>query len=54
VYISVRWFDKNDKVIAQDTAHISDLEPPETLPFHAFTKKNPEITRYDTTIKSVY
>jgi hypothetical protein len=54
VYISVRWFDKNDKVIAKDLASVSDIAPGETLPFHADTQKNPEIKRYDVTIKSVH
>jgi hypothetical protein len=54
VYISVRWFDKNDKVIAIDLASVSDIAPGETLPFHADTQKNPEIKRYDVTIERVH
>ena len=51
--IPVRWFDKNDKVIAQDTTYVFNLVPGETLPFHASTDKNPEIARYDVTIQNV-
>jgi hypothetical protein len=44
-YISVRWFDKNAKVIAQRTARVDNHAPGETLPFHVSTSKNPEIMR---------
>ena len=50
--ISVRWFDKNDKVIAQDTTYLQPRTG-RTSPFHASTDKNPEIARYDVTIQNV-
>jgi hypothetical protein len=50
VFISVRWFDKDNKVVAKDKTYVSDLAPGETLPFHADTEKNPEIVRYDVTV----
>jgi hypothetical protein len=52
VRISVRWFNKDNKVVAKDDALVSDLAPGETLPFHAYTDKNPEITHYDVTVES--
>ena len=54
VWIAVRWFDKSDKVVAKDSTYVSDLAPGETLPFHAYTEKNPEIKRYDVTIERVH
>jgi hypothetical protein len=54
VHISVRWFNKENKVVAKDSTFVSDLAPGETLPFHADTDRNPEITRYDVTVESVY
>ena len=54
VYLSVRWFDENDKVIAQSTARVDNLAPGETLPFQASTSKNPEITHYLVSVQNVY
>ena len=45
VYILVRWFDKARRVVARNTAIVTDLAPGETLPFRAFAKKNPDFTR---------
>jgi hypothetical protein len=53
VYILVRWFDKSRKVIDHYTTIVIDLAPGETLPFHAFAKKNPDIIRYDVTVDRV-
>lgn len=54
VSIAVRWFDKNNKVVAKDSTLVSDLAPGETLPFHAYTNKNLEIVRYDVTVESTH
>ena len=54
VFISVRWFDKHNKVVAKDSTYVSDLAPGETLPFHAYTSNNPEISRYDVTVESAH
>ena len=46
VYLSVQWYDKNGKVIAESTARVDNLAPGESLPFEASTSKNPEIKSY--------
>jgi hypothetical protein len=54
VFIVVRWFDKNGKVVAKNDTSVYDLAPGETLPFSVYTDKNPEIVRYDVTIDKAY
>jgi len=53
VFLTVRWFDKENRVVATSTTHVKSLAPGETLPFQTYTDKNPEIVRYEVTIKSV-
>ena len=33
---------------------VFNFAPGETLPFHAYTEKNPEIVRYDVTVDGAY
>jgi hypothetical protein len=54
VFLTVRWFDKENKIVATSTTHVNNLAPDETLRFQTYTDKNPEIVRYDVTIKSVH
>jgi hypothetical protein len=53
VSLSVRWFDKNGKVLDDVYTNVLDLAPGETLPFRARTSKNPEIVRSNISIDSV-
>jgi hypothetical protein len=54
VFLTVRWFDKENRVVATSTTHVKSLAPGETLPFQTYTDKNPEIVRYEVTIKSAH
>jgi hypothetical protein len=54
VYISVSWFNKDGKVVADELTSVHDLAPGETLPFHVSTNKNAEIVRYDATVKKSF
>jgi len=57
VYISVQWYDKDGKVIAESTTAVDNLAPGESLPFEASTSKNPQIKWYginNISVKGVY
>jgi hypothetical protein len=54
VVIVVRWFDKNGKVVATDKTYVSNLAPGETLPFHADTTEDPEITQFDAIVERAH
>ena len=57
VYLSVQWYDKDGKVIAESTARVDNLAPGENLPFEASTSKNPQIKWYginNISVKGVY
>ena len=43
VYVSVQWYDKDGKVVAESTVRVGNLAPGESLPFEASTSKNPAI-----------
>jgi hypothetical protein len=51
--LSVQWYNKIGKVIAESTARVDNLAPGETLPFQASTSKNPEIKSYGVSVKGV-
>ena len=53
VFLTVRWFGKENRVVATSTTHVKSLAPGGTPPFQTYTDKNPEIVRYEVTIKSV-
>jgi hypothetical protein len=54
VLLSVEWYDKNGKVIAESTTRVDNLAPGEARPFQASTSKNPEIKSYGISVKNVY
>ena len=54
VLLSVVWYDKNGKVIAESTPRVDNLAPGEARPFQASTSKNPEIKSYGISVKNVY
>jgi len=54
VLLSVVWYDKNGKVIAESTPRVDNLAPGETRSFQASTSKNPEIETYGISVKNVY
>jgi uncharacterized protein YcfL len=51
VYVSVQWYDKDGKVIAESTVRVGNLAPGESLPFEASTSKNPETKSYGISVK---
>ena len=53
VSLIVRWFDKNGNVLDSYNTNVFDLAPGETLPFRAWTSKNPEIVRSNISIEPV-
>ena len=57
VYLSIQWRDKDGKVIAESTAAVDNLAPGESLPFEAYTSKNPQIKYYginSISVKGIY
>jgi hypothetical protein len=53
VWILVRWFDENDRVVDDRLINVSALAPGKTLPFSTSTSRNPEIVRYQAFIDRV-